>query len=142
MHLDLTHFTPVRAILGGLVIGLATAITARALGRVAGISGIVSHTMMSRFNTRQWQTWFFIGLCSAGVFASLMHLMPSQALTLPVYQVVGAGALVGWGTRLGSGCTSGHGICGNARLSIRSMIATVVFMLTGMLTVTLIKHAF
>jgi hypothetical protein len=112
-------------------------------GRVAGVSGIVGGLLTSRSGAeRSWRLLFVTGLIAGAALYRLFYgPLPIQIQsTAPV--LLAAGALVGWGTRLGSGCTSGHGVCGLARLSPRSLLATVTFMLFGVLTVYVVKHLF
>ena len=128
-------------LIGGVLIGLAASLLLLLNGRIAGISGILSGISGTIGGTeRYWRLAFIIGLiCGAAIYflAAGRHAvqLPDGNLTLIV-----AGLLVGFGTRLGSGCTSGHGVCGLARLSPRSLAATATFMLFGMLTVFLIRH--
>ena len=128
-------------LIGGALIGIAASLLLLLNGRIAGISGILSGISGTIGGTeRYWRLAFIIGLiCGAAIYflAAGRHAvqLPDGNLTLIV-----AGLLVGFGTRLGSGCTSGHGVCGLARLSPRSLAATATFMLFGMLTVFLIRH--
>ncbi len=124
---------------GGLVIGVATVLLLLGIGRIAGISGIVG-SLLTPKTSEAWQWLFFVGLLVSPLLYRLFVPLPAIEVTSSVPLLVVAGLLVGFGTRLGSGCTSGHGICGNARLSLRSMVATISFMLTGMLTVFIIRH--
>lgn len=133
------HFTPWSSLMGGILIGCAVTGMLLLNGRITGISGILSQAI---FNSKErgWRICFLGGLLLAG-FLGRIWISPQE---LPVIEVsttdlVYAGLLVGFGTRLGSGCTSGHGICGIARLSKRSLIATAVFMLAGVVTVFLFR---
>ncbi len=130
------NFTPVSGLLGGLLIGLSTALLVLLNGRIAGISGIVGGLLARRGSEIGWQTVFLAGLL-LGAFAygvATGETFPVRVeASLPV--MVAAGLLVGFGTRLGSGCTSGHGVSGIARLSRRSIVATLVFMGAAVLTV-------
>ena len=139
------NFTPISALIGGALIGLAAACLWLGIGRIAGISGIVGNLWMpgSRTpqNDRAWRVAFLIGLVAgpvlwgvAGGSVPVLQLPSSPAL------LITAGLLVGFGTRLGSGCTSGHGVCGLARLSPRSLVATAVFMTTAIVTVFVSRH--
>jgi uncharacterized membrane protein YedE/YeeE len=124
------------ALVGGMIIGLASWMLLTALGRVAGISGIASGALVAQ--TRQpWRVAFLAGLIVGGAAAAYFLNIPMPASPQPTSVVIAAGLLVGFGTVLGSGCTSGHGICGLARGSKRSFLAVCVFMLAGVLTVTL-----
>lgn len=135
------NFTPVSGLIGGLLIGLATALMMLFNGRIAGISGIVGGLLARNGSEVGWRAVFVVGLL-LGAF--IYMLVTGGALpvrveaSLPVMVV--AGLLVGFGTRLGSGCTSGHGISGIARLSKRSVVATLVFMGAGIVTVFLTGH--
>jgi uncharacterized membrane protein YedE/YeeE len=134
------NFTPYSALIGGMLIGLAVALLLWLNGRVAGISGIASGILPPWRDDIGWRLCFLLGLILAPVlyqsFGGLVNIQIHASL--PVLAV--AGLLVGYGTSLGRGCTSGHGICGLARLSIRSMAATLTFMLIAALTVYIVKH--
>jgi uncharacterized membrane protein YedE/YeeE len=119
--------------LGGLLIGLASTLLLLALGRVAGISGIVSGILVPA-KDRIWRVGFVLGLVLGGA-AAMLFLGVVPVSSSPLYLLALAGLLVGFGTVMGAGCTSGHGICGVARLSKRSIVATIVFMAAGILTV-------
>lgn len=128
---------------GGVLIGLSATLLLALHGRVAGISGILGSAISTTVapQERRWRLEFLLGLAGAG--ALLRLLVPEQFSSSPASSllVVGlAGALVGFGTRLGSGCTSGHGVCGISRLSLRSMVATLTFIAFGALTVFLVKQ--
>ena len=136
----MTGFTPLSAALGGALIGLSSALLMLLAGRIAGISGIFGSLVSFGVPDRNWRLAFVAGLLAAPVLAGLAGFALA-APELPGWGVVTiAGLLTGFGTRLGGGCTSGHGICGNARLSSRSAFATVVFMLAGILTVFIVRH--
>jgi len=129
--------------LGGMLIGLAAVLLLALNGRIAGVSGILSGavTAPDRFD-RSWRLLFILGLLAgAALYRFFSGALPVQIETSMPTLVV-AGLLVGFGTRLGSGCTSGHGVCGLARLSPRSLAATITFMVFGMLTVYLTRHLF
>lgn len=135
-------FTPLRALAGGVLIGGSAALMLLTVGRIAGITGIVSGALRARTSDVAWRLWFLAGLVGAGVV--LGGLWPSAfagQLARPGWWSAVAGLLVGFGTRLGNGCTSGHGVCGIGRLSRRSLVATVVFMLAGAVTVFVVRHA-
>ena len=135
------HFTPVSAVAGGLLLGVASSILLLANGRVCGISGIVGGIPLAPPGERAWRVLFLAGLLSGGLALLLFDPgMLALASEQTVGVAVGAGVLVGLGTRLGNGCTSGHGLCGIARPSPRSMVATAVFMATGALTVAVMRH--
>lgn len=134
-------FTPLPALLGGALIGLAAALLLLADGRIAGVSGIAGRVVARPDQDTPWRAAFLIGLLAGPpVFAALSgHWPPVRILaSWPVLAV--AGLLVGFGTRLGSGCTSGHGVCGLARLSPRSMASVAVFMAVAVATVFLVRH--
>ena len=134
-------FTPVASLVGGVLIGLSAAALWVVYGRIAGITGIVGEAVDGNPGARAWRLWFLAGLVAGGVVALLLSpaAFGGPALSSPATRV-GAGLLVGFGTRLGNGCTSGHGVCGIARFSKRSIVATVVFMLAGMATVGISRH--
>ena len=128
--MDLSGFGS--ALLGGSLIGLAAVLLLFFNGRIAGISGIVSGLVRQTPGDVAWRAFFFAGLVAGGIL--MQRLLPTSfpaALEVPVLWMVAAGFLVGFGARLGSGCTSGHGVCGIGRLSPRSLLATVTFMSTG-----------
>ena len=134
------NFTPISALLGGLLIGLAAAVLWLTNGRIGGISGIVGNLPSARPGDIFWRVAFLAGLILAPLgYASLAgtQVILLEA-TVPV--ILGGGLLVGFGTRLGGGCTSGHGVCGLARFSPRSFVATCLFMAAGFVTVFLTRH--
>lgn len=136
----MTEFTPVSAAIGGALIGLSAALGYLALGKVTGISGIFGRLLSGDMGFGQWGLFFMIGLIVAP--AVLHGLAPStHGFSPPTpWVVVMAGLLVGVGTRMGSGCTSGHGICGMARLSVRSIAATCIFVGSGVVMVLFLRH--
>lgn len=129
------------ALYGGILIGLATSILLLFNGRIAGVSGILNQAFSRTYPFPAWQWLFLIGLMAGGYLAHNFFGFATPALAIDnnVLAIV-AGLLVGYGTRLGSGCTSGHGICGNSRFSIRSMVATCLFIAFGMLTVYIMRQ--
>jgi uncharacterized membrane protein YedE/YeeE len=132
-------FTPWSALAGGALIGLAASLLLLGNGRIAGISGIVSGLLVRQRGDVAWRALFVAGLVLAGVFAQLVspeHLGRSAS---SLAATAAAGLLVGVGTRLGNGCTSGHGVCGLSRLSPRSLAATLTFIASGMLLVALVR---
>jgi uncharacterized membrane protein YedE/YeeE len=136
------NFTPVSALIGGGLIGLAAAVLLLFNGRIAGISGIVGDLLRPVGGDWGWRVAFVLGLIAGPLVYQLIAgriLSVTIDAQLPIL-IVG-GFLVGFGTNLGSGCTSGHGVCGIARLSPRSIVATAVFMLAGMITVYVVRHA-
>ena len=136
-----TVFTPIEAITGGALIGLSAVVLMWSVGRIAGISGIVAGAILESGDERYWRLIFlgglFLGALIAAVTTGALQGVTSVANT-PVLIV--AGLLVGIGTRMGSGCTSGHGVCGISRFSLRSVVATCVFMASGIATVFVIRH--
>jgi uncharacterized membrane protein YedE/YeeE len=134
-------FTPLASLLGGALIGLAASALLALDGKVAGISGIVGGLLRPARGDAGWRAAFVGGLLAGGV--ALRAVLPA-AFTITIPQppalLLAAGLLVGFGTRLGNGCTSGHGVCGLSRGSPRSLIATVTFMATGVLTVLVVRH--
>ncbi len=133
-----TDFTPLTALAGGALIGLAATLLYVGIGRIAGISGIVNRAIEQR-EGRGWRIAFLAGLVIAGG-AWLTVSGATARVGFPLIWLIVAGLLVGFGTRMGNGCTSGHGICGLARLSKRSLLAVAVFMGAGILTTYLIRH--
>lgn len=138
IQIDWQAFTPI-SLVGGLMLGVATVILLLGIGRIAGISGIFSSLLKPK-RVEMWQVLFIAGLVISPLLYRLVKPLPVLEISTSIPLLIMAGLLVGFGTRLGSGCTSGHGICGNARLSPRSMAATVTFMLFGIVTVYLGRH--
>ena len=138
IQIDWQAFTPI-SLVGGLMLGVATVILLLGIGRIAGISGIFSSLLKPK-RVEMWQVLFIAGLIVSPLLYRLVKPLPAIEVSASIPLLIAAGLLVGFGTRLGSGCTSGHGICGNARLSPRSMTATVTFMLFGILTVYIGRH--
>ena len=137
----MANFTPLSAAIGGGLIGLSAVLLMLLTGRIAGISGIFGGLLNFKSDDRDWRIAFIAGLILAPLMAGWIgHAMPTPKLPASWTVIIGAGLLVGFGTRLGSGCTSGHGICGIARLSSRSIVATVIFMLTAIATVAVTHH--
>lgn len=140
MTLDWTSFTPATAAIGGALIGLGAALLVLLNGRVAGVSGILGGLLQGDRAEAPWRAAFVVGLVAAPLaYAAFAALPPVEIATRPLVLVV-AGLLVGVGTRYGAGCTSGHGVCGIARLSPRSLVATGCFMATGFATVFVVRH--
>ena len=137
------HFTPVSALVGGLLIGLAACILLLFNGRIAGVTGIVKRVWPPVEGDVSWRVLFALGLMvGAGVYVALTGQgVGLRTGVTPVLLVV-AGALTGFGTSMGNGCTSGHGVCGMARLSKRSIVATVCFLTAGLLTTYVVRHVF
>jgi uncharacterized membrane protein YedE/YeeE len=132
------NFTPISALVGGVLIGAASAWLLAANGRVAGVSGIL-HGVLSPPEA-EWRGWFIAGLLAAGLaWQALAGPVPVRE-GFPLGWAALAGLLVGFGTRMGGGCTSGHGVCGLGRLSARSLVAVLVFMGVGMATTFVTRH--
>lgn len=140
MTIDWINFTPWSSLAGGILIGLATAVFLLFNGRIAGISGIVGGLLRPAKGDVAWRVAFVLGLLSAPVVYSLVTPLPQVRVQAGSALLVVAGLLVGIGTRYGSGCTSGHGVCGLSRRSPRSMVATAAFMLAGFATVFVVRH--
>lgn len=143
MTIDWAHFTPWASLAGGVLLGVASAVFILFNGRILGISGIVGGLLTARAGDTAWRIAFVLGMLAAP--STFVLIAPAGLLSAPRFDanywtIVAAGLLVGFGTRYGSGCTSGHGVCGLSRLSPRSLVATLAFMGTGFLTVFLIRH--
>lgn len=136
----MTNFTPLPSLIGGLLIGCSTLLLIRYLGKIAGISGIVGQLWSAPKGDRVWRFAFVAGLLVSPLLYTLFSPLPVVEVAASPAWLVLAGLLVGFGSRLGSGCTSGHGVCGMSRLSLRSMAATLTFMVTAMLVVWLVRH--
>ena len=145
MNIDWIHFTPWTALGGGILLGIASAMFVLLSGRILGISGILGGLLAPRMGDIGWRLAFLLGMGAAPlVFAAVMppELLPVVRIDASEPVIALAGVLVGLGTRYGSGCTSGHGVCGLSRLSPRSLVATLSFMAAGFATVYLLRHAF
>ncbi|QLG87837.1 YeeE/YedE family protein [Chitinibacter bivalviorum] len=139
MQIDLAHFTPLASLLGGALIGLTAGLMILLAGRVAGIAGIIGG-LIGGAADKSWRLFFIAGLVISPLIWSLFAPLPAlQMVTSPLGLII-AGLLVGIGTRYANGCTSGHGVCGLSRFSLRSLIAVLSFMGTGFVTVFIIKH--
>ena len=128
----------INSLLGGALIGLSATFLLAILGRVAGISGIVGNLVSLRRPAESWQLGFVMGLLAVG--AVLLGRGHASVVALAPLAAASAGLLVGFGTRLGNGCTSGHGVCGLSRFSVRSLVATGTFMLTAAVVVAISRH--
>jgi len=145
MTVDWAHFTPWASLAGGVLLGIASALFILLNGRVLGISGILGGLLPPRRGDAGWRLSFLLGMAAAPalwMWVSPMGMVPAPRIDAGYGLIALAGVLVGIGTRYGSGCTSGHGVCGLSRLSPRSMVATACFMGTGFLTVYLARHVF
>jgi len=127
-------------LLGGALIGCAAALLLWSIGRIAGISGIASGALEGTRGDRAWRIAFIAGMTIAGAIALQWVPAPPRIQTGPTALLLAAGVLVGFGTRLGNGCTSGHGVCGLGRLSRRSFAAVATFMVTAMVTTYVLRH--
>ena len=136
----MTTFTPLPSLIGGLLIGFSTLLMILWLGKIAGISGIVGQLWSAAVGDRAWRLAFVSGLMLAPLLYACWAPLPAVQIVTSTPGLVVAGLLVGFGTRLGSGCTSGHGVCGLSRLSLRSLVATLTFMATAILVVWLLRH--
>lgn len=134
-------FTPIPALIGGAIIGLAASLLLLTHGKVAGISGLYGSLLRPGTSDRAFRLSFIAGLLAAGALVRLAWpsaFASTWSASLPVTLL--AGLIVGFGTQLGNGCTSGHGVCGLSRLSVRSLVATLTFMATGFATVFVVRH--
>jgi len=129
------NFTPISAILGGLLIGLSATLLMLTNGRIAGISGISYGLLGKPGGDKAWRISFLVGLLVGALFYVTFSGLPFSPVQRELPLLLAAGFLVGLGTKLGNGCTSGHGVCGMARLSKRSLVATAVFLVTAIATV-------
>lgn len=124
---------------GGLLIGLAASVLWLGIGRISGMTGVMSSLFALAEANRRWSLWFFSGLILAMPLSQVLGMSSPIEITQNPLLVIAAGLLVGFGTYIGNGCTSGHGVCGMGRLSVRSMVATVTFILAGMVTVAVMN---
>jgi len=143
MNIDWQHFTPWASLIGGLLLGLASAVFILINGRILGISGILGGLLPPKVGDISWRVAFLLGMLAAPTV--FMTLAPAGFASEPridagFWTVIVAGLLVGIGTRYASGCTSGHGVCGLSRLSPRSLVATLSFMGTGFFIVYIVRH--
>ena len=143
MTIDWNHFTPWASLLGGILLGVAVSLYILVNGRVLGISGILGGLLPAKRGDATWRVAFLLGMFAApwiyGLISSSVPTAPPR-IDASVLILVVAGVLVGIGTRYGSGCTSGHGVCGLSRLSPRSLVATLCFMGAGFATVFVVRH--
>jgi uncharacterized membrane protein YedE/YeeE len=140
MMIDTANFTPGLSLLGGILAGIASALFILNNGRIAGISGILGGLLNPRKDDVMWRIAFLLGLIAAPTITFMFMAAPVVTIEAETATLIIAGLLVGVGTRYGSGCTSGHGICGLSRLSPRSLIATLAFMAAGMAVVFVMRH--
>ena len=140
--IDWLAFTPWTSLAGGVLIGIAVSVFILFNGRISGISGILGGLLSPLKSELGWRLAFLGGLIASPLLYAMVTDLPEVEIRAGLWQLILAGLLVGIGTRYGSGCTSGHGICGIARLSPRSIVATAAFMLAGMLVVFFMRHVF
>ena len=143
MTIDWIHFTPWLSLGGGILLGLASAAFILFNGRILGISGILAGLLSPRSGDVGWRIAFVLGIAAAPFVSALVlpaDLIAASRIEAGYASIAIAGLLVGFGTRYGSGCTSGHGVCGLSRLSPRSLVATLTFMTLGFLMVYVIRH--
>ena len=144
MNILWTEFTPWASLAGGALIGLSAAMLIVLLGRVAGISGMAGALLQlptwSSLQQWGWRLAFMLGLVAAPLVWQIFAPLPAMQMPSNPLVIIAAGLLVGFGTRMGSGCTSGHGVCGLSRLSMRSLAATLAFMASGAATVFVVRH--
>ena len=139
----MANFTPISAAIGGALIGLAAVLLMLLDGRIAGITGVFAGLIDPVSTDRGWRATFIAGLILAPLSATLVgYTIPIPSMPASLVTIVVAGLLVGFGTRLSNGCTSGHGVCGIARLSPRSITATAIFMAAAIVVVALTRHVF
>lgn len=142
MNIDWNAFTPWSALIGGMLIGLAAAMFALLNGRIAGISGVLGGLFKPMRGDVGWRVAFLGGMVGAPLVYGLFSVLPAVQIDASYGALIAAGLLVGVGTRYGSGCTSGHGVCGLSRLSPRSLVATATFMGAGFVMVFVLRHLF
>jgi uncharacterized membrane protein YedE/YeeE len=143
MQIDWLAFTPIPSLVGGMILGVAAALYVLLHGRILGISGIVSGLIHPQAGDWSWRLALVLGLLSAPFLGALfLGILPIIEVDANWLAIIIAGLLVGFGAQYGSGCTSGHGICGLSRLSPRSLVATLSFMIAGFLVVFVIRHLF
>lgn len=138
--IDMNNFTPLSALIGGLLLGTAAVLFILFNGRIAGISGIVGGLLRPVVDDVIWRIAFVMGLLMAPLLYRLIEPLPAVQIDASYPLLIFAGLLVGLGTRYGAGCTSGHGVCGLSRLSPRSAVATLAFMSVGFITVFVVRH--
>ncbi len=141
MTIDWQHFTPWASLAGGLLIGIAASMLLLLNGRIAGISGVLGGLIAFRQDQpRLWRVLFLAGLLIAPLAWAMASTLPVATISADYIELIVAGLLVGVGTRYGTGCTSGHGVCGLSALSLRSLVATLCFMSSGIVAVYVVRH--
>ncbi len=139
MVIGINAFLP--ALIGGALIGLAATLLLWLNGRLAGVSGILWRLFFANPGDMLWRVLFLVGVVGgAAIYYAVYDDAPAARETFPVWLLIVAGFLVGYGTSLGNGCTSGHGVCGLGRLSLRSLVATLIFLLTAIVTTFVVRH--
>jgi len=141
MTIDWADFTPLSALAGGVMIGVAASLLILGAGRIMGAAGILGGALEIHDSEAPWRWALIVGLIASPLLAHVLWGADAPVFAAGVPTLIVSGLLVGFGTRLGSGCTSGHGVCGLARLSPRSLVATLVFMSAGFATVFVARHA-
>lgn len=142
MSIDWPSFSPLTALSGGILIGVAASLLVLVTGRVAGVSGIVGGLLRPNAGDAAWRIAFIGGMVISPLAYKLVAPLPEMQIAANYPTLILAGVLVGIGTRYAAGCTSGHGVCGVSRLSLRSLAATLAFMIAGFVTVFLVRHGF
>jgi uncharacterized protein len=144
MESAMHNFTPLTAVIGGVLIGISAGLLLWLNGRIAGVSGIARGVMWAQsWSERRWRLLFLFGLVMGGfLYIALFPqaITPRQAYPVPLLVI--AGLLVGFGTAMSGGCTSGHGVCGLAQVSLRSLVATLIFLIAAIVTVYFVRHVF
>ncbi len=141
MTIDWQHFTPWASLAGGVLIGISASMLLLLNGRIAGISGVLGGLIAFRQDQpRLWRVLFLAGLLIAPLAWAMASTLPVATISADYIELIVAGLLVGVGTRYGTGCTSGHGVCGLSALSLRSLVATLCFMGSGIATVYVVRH--
>ncbi len=140
MLIDWQNFTPWASLAGGILLGFASSLFILVNGRILGISGIVGGLLRPRPGDSAWRIAFLLGMFAAPLLYAALAGPTVARIDATWGMVIAAGLLVGWGTRYGAGCTSGHGVCGLSRMSPRSLVATLAFMGTGFATVYIVRH--
>ena len=142
MQIDWSHFTALASAAGGIMIGVAAGLLLLLNVRIAGISGIIGGLLRPAAGELGWRLAFVAGLAAAPLAYGLVAALPPVTIAASPPILLLAGLAVGIGTRFGAGCTSGHGVCGLGRLSVRSLVATLIFVVTGVVTTYVVRHAF
>jgi uncharacterized membrane protein YedE/YeeE len=137
----MTEFTPLHALLGGLLIGSAAILLLWLNGRIAGVTGMLTGLLVKPSGTQLWRLLFLLGLIGGSALYALFATTPTpQRQGFPLWLLIAAGLLTGYGTAQANGCTSGHGVCGLARFSVRSLVATGTFLLVAIVTTYVVRH--